>query len=64
MLKVNPKIMSMQEIILQVGAEGGDLTLYGSRTASGWLFTLSVYDCTPLLLDEGEPAIKHMLLLA
>jgi hypothetical protein len=48
-----------QEIILQIGAEGGDLTLYGSRTASGWLFNLGVYDGTPLLLDDGEPAIQH-----
>ena len=60
MLNLNPKITSMQKIILRVGAEGGDLTLYGFRRASGWLFSLSVYDCTPVLVDEGEPAIKHI----
>ena len=49
----------MQEIILQVGAEGGSLTLYGSRTASGWQFSLSVNDSSPLLLDEGDAAIQH-----
>jgi guanosine-3',5'-bis(diphosphate) 3'-pyrophosphohydrolase len=48
-----------QEIILQVGAEGGSLTLYGFRTAGGWLFSLSLYDCAPLLLDEGEPATQR-----
>ncbi len=53
------KAVSAQEIILQVGAEGGDLTLYGSRTASGSQFSLSAYDCTPLLLDEGGAAIPH-----
>jgi len=52
-------IMSMQEIILQVGADGGDLTLFGSRTASGWQFSLSANDSSPLLLDEGDPAIQH-----
>jgi hypothetical protein len=49
-------------IILKIGAEGGDLTLYGDRTESGWLFSLSVYDCSPLMLDEddgGGAAIQY-----
>ena len=45
---------------MQLGVEGGDLTLYGYRTASGWQFSLTVYDCTPLLVDEGDPAIGDM----
>ena len=53
------KAARAQEIILQVGAEGGDLTLYGSRTASGWQFSLRAYDCTPILLDEGDAAMRH-----
>jgi GTP diphosphokinase / guanosine-3',5'-bis(diphosphate) 3'-diphosphatase len=59
MLKLAPALMAGQEVILQIGVEGGKLTLYGSRTASGWLFSLNVYDCTPLLLDEGGPADQH-----
>lgn len=46
--------MSNEEIIVQVGAEGGDVTLYGVRTDDGWLFSLNVYDCSLLLLDEDE----------
>lgn len=53
------EIINMQEVILQVGVDGGDLTLYGSRTAGGWQFSLGVHDCTPLLVDEGDPAIRH-----
>jgi hypothetical protein len=56
------KIMSNEEIIVKVGAEGGDLTLYGARSGNGWLFSLNVFDCTSLLLDEddgGGPAIQH-----
>jgi hypothetical protein len=52
-------VTGTQEIILKIGADGGDLTLYGDRTAKGWLFSLSVYDCSPLMLDEGGPAIQH-----
>jgi GTP diphosphokinase / guanosine-3',5'-bis(diphosphate) 3'-diphosphatase len=58
-LKLNSEIMSMLEIVLKVGGEGGDLTLYGSRTTSGWQFNLIAYDWTPLLEDEGDPAIRH-----
>ncbi|MCU1340938.1 MAG: hypothetical protein JWN92_361, partial [Candidatus Acidoferrum typicum] len=54
--------MSSEEIIVKVGAEGGDLTLYGARSGNGWLFSLNVFDCTSLLLDEddgGGQAIQH-----
>jgi hypothetical protein len=56
---VEISVTGTQDIILKIGAEGGDLTLYGDRTGGGWLFSLSVNDCSPLMLDEGEPAIKH-----
>ncbi len=45
--------------ILQVGCEGGDITLSGRWTADGWRFLRKVYDWTPELLDE--PAIAHEL---
>lgn len=45
------------EIILQVGAEGGDLSLYGRRTPSGWEFMREVVDQTAAMLDE--PTIQH-----
>jgi hypothetical protein len=53
--------MDNEEIIVQVGIEGGDLTLCGTRTDRGWLFSLKTYDCTPLLLDEEEagPPAEH-----
>jgi hypothetical protein len=46
--------MTDSEVIIQVGAEGGDLTLYGMRTADGWLFSRSVIDQSMLLLDQTE----------
>jgi len=58
-LNLKPKVIGKQEIVLQVGAEGGNLTLHGSRTASGWQFSLSVCDSSPLMVDEGEPASRH-----
>jgi hypothetical protein len=48
--------LSTEEIILHVGAEGGDFTLYGTRTGNGWRISLNVYDCTALLLDESPEA--------
>ncbi len=45
------------EIILQVGAEGGDLSLYGRRTPSGWEFMREVVDQTAAML--GEQTIQH-----
>jgi hypothetical protein len=46
--------MNEAEIILQVGAEGGSHSVYGTRTADGWRFHTRLVDQTPLLLDE-EP---------
>ena len=42
------------EVIVRVGAELGDLTLYGSRTDIGWTFSRRVVDQTPILLDEAS----------
>lgn len=49
--------MKGSEVIIQVGSEGGDLTLFGVRTTNGWLFSRSVIDQSMLLLDE--PEIRH-----
>jgi hypothetical protein len=45
------------EVILQLGAEGGSVTLYGMRTERGWLFSRNVSDWTPELV--GEERIQH-----
>ena len=42
------------QIVLQVGAELGAITLYGRPLATGWAFHRSVRDQTPLLIDENE----------
>lgn len=49
--------MSKREVIVQVGAEGGSITLYGVRADHGWRFQRNVVDQTPYLLDEEE--IQH-----
>ena len=49
--------MNRFEIILRVGADLGDLTLLGRRTASGWVFIRRVVDQSPLILDEAQ--IEH-----
>lgn len=45
------------EIILQAGIEGGDITLYGVQGKDGWRFSREVIDQSALMLDE--PAIQH-----
>src|SRR6266480_5902906 len=45
------------EVILQLGAEGGSVTLYGMETERGWLFYRDVSDWTPELI--GEERIQH-----
>ena len=50
---------SNEEVIVKIGAEGGDLTLYGARTGNVWRFKLNVYDCTPLLLEEDEEPVPY-----
>jgi hypothetical protein len=47
--------MNENEIIVEIGAAGGSITLYGLRTESGWLFSREVIDSTPLLLPEEFP---------
>ena len=42
------------EVIVDVSAEGGGVTLYGVRTKNGWLFSRGVIDQTLLLLGEAE----------
>lgn len=49
--------MNACETILEVGGEGGSITLYGLRTETGWLFSREVIDQSPLLIDEA--AIHH-----
>ena len=49
--------MSESEMILEVGAEGGGIKLYGRRGEEGWCFSRNVIDQTPTLLDES--AIEH-----
>jgi hypothetical protein len=49
--------MKQSEIIVQVGSEGGDVTLYGARTENGWIFSREVVDQSLLLLDQ--PEIRH-----
>ena len=41
------------EIILEVGAEGGRVTLFGLRTEKGWIFSREVIDQTPEFIDES-----------
>lgn len=45
--------MNVNEVILHLAAEGGGLTLYGHRTANGWMYSRHVLDWTPELLDES-----------
>ena len=45
------------QVILQLGAEGGSVTLYGIETERGWLFYRDVSDWSPELI--GEERIQH-----
>jgi hypothetical protein len=49
--------MNHREIVVEVGAEGGSITLYGSRKSRGWHFYRNLMDWTPALLDE--PTLDH-----
>ena len=41
------------EVVLEVGAEMGSITLYGWRHGDGWRYAISTVDHqTPMLLDE------------
>lgn len=46
--------MSDREAIVQVGAEGGSITLYGMRSPTGWRYQRNVVDQTLAMLDEEE----------
>lgn len=43
----------VREVIVEVGAEGGRLTVIGERTPFGWSFVLATVDQTLVLIDEG-----------
>ena len=49
--------MNRSEVILELMAECGSITLYCARTPEGWQFSRNVMDQTPMLLDE--PGIEH-----
>jgi hypothetical protein len=38
--------------VLEVGAEGGSITLFGNEIGGNWYFSRKVIDQTPELLDE------------
>jgi hypothetical protein len=40
------------EVVIEIGGEGGSITLYGLRTNHGWAFSRKVIDQTPELIDE------------
>jgi hypothetical protein len=48
-------------IVLQLGAEGGSLTLYGMQTERGWLFSRSLDDWSPELIGEERPRVQQRL---
>ena len=45
------------EVIIELGAEGGSITLSGFRTERGWSFSRALTDWTPELIDEER--IQH-----
>jgi hypothetical protein len=51
------------EIIMEIAAEGGAISLFGCKDSKGaWRFSRDVNDQTPMLLTEedgGGPAISH-----
>jgi hypothetical protein len=49
--------MLEKEVIVEFGAEGGSMTLFGVRSPRGWLYSRSVDDWTPELIDEER--IEH-----
>jgi hypothetical protein len=44
--------LNKNEVIVDLGAEGGSVTLYGFRTERGWLFSTEISDWTPELLGD------------
>ena len=49
--------MNEPEVIIELGAEGGSITLSGFRTERGWCFSRELIDWTPELIDEER--IQH-----
>ena len=49
--------MLMSQVIFDLAAEGGGVTLYGKPDGDGWRFWKGVIDQTPLLIDE--PSIQY-----
>ena len=49
--------MPDKEVIMEIGAEGGSITLFGVNSPRGWLYSRSVGDWTPELIDEER--IQH-----
>lgn len=49
--------MADNEVILDLVAEGGGVTLYGIRTDAGWVFSTELIDHTGSML--GDPPIQH-----
>ncbi len=43
-------------VILEVGTEGGSITLLGKRQGDDWLFTIDMLDSSHLFLDEDDGA--------
>jgi hypothetical protein len=41
-----------KEIIVEIGAEGGSITLFGVRDGVKWRYHMSVADWTPELIDQ------------
>jgi hypothetical protein len=41
------------EIIVEVGADGGSLTLLGQRNGRGWLYSMNLFDQTLSWVDDG-----------
>ena len=46
--------MNKREVIVELAAEGGSFVLYGVRTGRRWLYSRSVIDWTPELIDEAH----------
>ena len=47
----------MKEVIVEVGTEGGSITLLGTHSQGGWVYSMSVDDWSPELI--GEERIQH-----
>lgn len=47
--------MTANEVILQIGGEGGSAALYGMRVNAGWLFSLDFIELDSALTSEQLP---------